>query len=422
MTEEASRDHARHPFDGVDVAVVGGGPAGAVVASLLAARGRSVVLFERQPAYRWHASGVFSGPAVRPLFARLGVTDAALAAMARTIPAMRLETPSGTTVRLTYGADRGGAPALAFDRRRLDDAVLGLAVANGVSVCRGSTVESVAIGRVSPTVTVRDPDGEQRRLTAGIVVGADGIRSTLARAAGVARRPQLVRIGITFHVAEDGPADAAGPLDGSVDARMVIGADTYCGLAPVPDGRVNVGIVSRGRAIDRLRRLGANEASQAVLARLPDPGPDAVRLAPRHQPLDRPEGASPLGHRVARRAGPGWLLVGDAAGFLDPFTGEGLHRALASAFLAAEAVDRHLAGRAGALGAYDRAMRGRFAAKDGVSLLVQAFLARPALFEYAARRLARRDAVRQTLELVLGDLVPAARAFDPRFLAALLAP
>ena len=67
-------------------------------------------------------------------------------------------------------------------------------------------------------------------------------------------------------------------------------------------------------------------------------------------------------------------------------------------------------------------MRDRFATKDLVSLVVQAFLARPSLFAYAGRRLARRDGVRATMGLVMGDLVPASRALDPRFLAALLAP
>ena len=133
-------------------------------------------------------------------------------------------------------------------------------------------------------------------------------------------------------------------------------------------------------------------------------------------------GASPLGCRVERRAGPDWLVVGDAAGFLDPFTGEGLHRAFVSARLAADAVDAHLAGHPGGLAAYDRAMRDRFATKDRLSLLVQAFLARPALFEHAARRLARKPDIRATMGLVMGDLVPASRALDPRFLAGLLVP
>jgi len=116
------------------------------------------------------------------------------------------------------------------------------------------------------------------------------------------------------------------------------------------------------------------------------------------------------------------LLVGDAAGFLDPFTGEGIHRALVSARLAAAAIGGHLAGRSGAMPAYERAMSNRFSGKDVVSWLVQMFLGRRALFEYAARRLASRPAERQTMSLVMGDLVPARGALDPRFLAALLVP
>ncbi|MDQ3127196.1 MAG: hypothetical protein M3Q66_01885 [Chloroflexota bacterium] len=67
-------------------------------------------------------------------------------------------------------------------------------------------------------------------------------------------------------------------------------------------------------------------------------------------------------------------------------------------------------------------MRRRFATKDAVSWLVQVFLGRPALFDYAARRLADRPAARATMGLVMGDLVPAERVLDPRFLARLLAP
>ena len=90
--------------------------------------------------------------------------------------------------------------------------------------------------------------------------------------------------------------------------------------------------------------------------------------------------------------------------------------------LAATAVDRALDGDAAALAGYERAMTARFRSKDALSLLVQAFLARPALFDYAARRLAARDRVRETMGLVMGDLVPATRALDPRYIAGLLRP
>ncbi|HET7026630.1 MAG TPA: NAD(P)/FAD-dependent oxidoreductase [Candidatus Limnocylindrales bacterium] len=404
-----------------EVAVVGGGPAGAAVAALLAQRGRSVTVLEARPAYRWHACGVFSGPAIRPLLRSLGIGDAELRAVARVVPAMRLETPGGSVVRLTYGADRGGSSALGFDRRALDELLLERAAQRGACVSRGAVVERVDLDASTPSLTVRAADGTHLTVRPRVVVGADGIRSTVARAAGVARRPRIERIGVTFHVVEapfersdDGP-------DPEVDARMVVLGDAYVGLAPVPGRRVNVGIVLRGRNAAHLRAHGVAATAKDVLAGVTDGPGSAVRLAD-SGPLDRPAGAAPLGHRVTRRAGRGWVLIGDAAGFLDPFTGEGLHRALVSATLAARAIGRELDGVPRALEDYDRAMRGRFVAKDVVSLIVQAFVARPALLEYAARRLAARQDVRRTLELALADLAPATRALDPRFLAALLAP
>jgi len=179
-------------------------------------------------------------------------------------------------------------------------------------------------------------------------------------------------------------------------------------------------VLAGGSWRERLARDGAAATGEHVLRSIPPlPGdPEAWREG---RMSDHIAGASPLGSRVARRAGPDWLVVGDAAGFLDPFTGEGLHRALVSARLAAEAIDAHLAG-AGDLVAYDRAMRARFQAKDAVSLLVQTFLGRQRLFEHAARRIASKPPIRATMGLVMGDLVPASRALDPRFLAGLLVP
>jgi flavin-dependent dehydrogenase len=197
--------------------------------------------------------------------------------------------------------------------------------------------------------------------------------------------------------------------------------DGYVGIAPVAGGRVNVGIVLGRTWRAELACRGAAAVVDRIVAAIPATEEDAGswRGAGR---TDAIVGASPLGHRVARRSGPGWLLVGDAAGFLDPFTGEGLHRALISAELAAVAIHAAAGGHGRTFGAYERAMQRRFLAKDGVSWLVQSFLARPMLFEYAARRIAGRSAVRATMGLVIGDLVPPARALDPRYLFRLLAP
>jgi flavin-dependent dehydrogenase len=401
----------------VDVAIVGGSLAGSALAVALARAGIAVTVLERQPVWRWRAGGVFSSPVTVEALRRIGVPQSVIERVARPIPAMRLETPGGAVVRLTYGTENGGPPAVGFDRSALDPALAALAAEAGATVRRGVAVEAVELGGGRPVLTTRGHAG-LGTLRCRIVVGADGAHSIVARAAGVARPTRLPeRVGLSYHVADPRP-------DGAPDARLLVFDGGYVGIAPVPGRRVNIGIVLGPAWRERLARDGASAVADAVLAVVPpaDDDPAAWRDAER---CDQVAGAAPLGGRVTRRAGAGWFLVGDAVGFLDPFTGEGLHRAVVSTELAAAAIRAALADPQRAVraaGAYDRAMRRRFAAKDAVSWLVQAFLARPAPFEYAARRLAARPGVRATMGLVMGDLVPASRGLDPRFLASLLAP
>lgn len=397
----------------IGVAIVGGGPAGSIIAARLAAAGEPVVVLERSLEWHWRAGGVFTSPAAVAALRRAGLDGTVLAAVARPIPAMRVETPGGVTVRLTYGADAGGEPAVGFDRSRLDPALLDLAARAGAEIRRGWSVTGVDLE--DGLLRVRRPDGSPAVLASTVIVGADGPRSVVARGAGVSRPTRLgPRIGLTYHLPDPDP-------DRQRDARMLVRSDGYVGVAPVAGGRVNIGIVLGRSWHAALAREGAASVARAIVASIPSTRDDPARWRDL-RPTDALAGAWPLGHRVVRRAGSRWLLVGDAAGFLDPFTGEGLHRALVSAELGAAAILARSRGRAGAFDAYERAMRRRFMAKDAVSWLVQAFLARPALFEYAARRLADRPAVRATMGLVMGDLVPASRALDPRSLIGLLAP
>jgi flavin-dependent dehydrogenase len=395
-----------------DVVIVGGGPAGAAVAIGLARRGRDVLVLERAPTWHWRACGVFTSPVTVRGLGRLGLSESELAAVARPLPAMRVETPAGTRFRLTYGDDGSlCAAAVGLDRSALDPLLLERARTAGAEVREGAAV--------------RDFDADEGRLGLSdgtdvegrLVIGADGIRSVVARNAGVSRPAFLSpRTGLTFHVEDPAP-------DASREARMIVFDGGYVGLAPIPGGRVNVGIVLGGHWLDRLHSEGAATIAAEVLRGVPVADDDPVDWSTAIEGGTDPiEGAAPIGHRVIRRHGQRWLLVGDAAGFLDPFTGEGLHRALVSAELATVAIDRHLRGDRGALPAYDRTMTRRFRSKDAVSLVVQAFLARPALLERAARSLAERPTVRETMGLVMGDLVPASRALDPRFVASLLRP
>jgi menaquinone-9 beta-reductase len=394
-----------------EVVVVGGGPAGAATAIRLARSGRDVLVLERAPAWRWRACGVFTSPVTVAALRHLGVSDAAIERVARPIPAMRVETTAGTSFRLTYGDDGSlSSPPVGLDRSAFDPLLLDAARRAGAEVREGVAVRGVRDGVVTAT------DGGA--IGARVIVGADGLRSVVARDVGVVRKPPLGgRPALTFHVEESG--GGAGPAR---DARMIVFDGGYVGLAPVPGDRVNVGIVLIDhRWRDRLRRDGAAATAAAVLAAVPDAGDDPVRWDAARI-CDTIEGAAPVGAGVSRRSGDSWLLVGDAAGFLDPFTGEGLHRSLATASLAASAIGRVLEGDADALRRYDGAVRALTTTKDLVSRLVQAFVGRPQLFEHAARRLAGDRDLRETMGLVIGDLAPASTALDPRFLMRLLRP
>jgi flavin-dependent dehydrogenase len=201
--------------------------------------------------------------------------------------------------------------------------------------------------------------------------------------------------------------------------QMHVAGHLYCGLAPLPDGLLNVGMVLPAGAA---RRAGGSEAAfQHVLAALP-----AVRHlldgAERVTPL---RGVAPIAARVSRAHGQRFLLVGDAAGFLDPFTGEGVFRALRGAELAAAVAHDALAHddlSAHALQPYARLRRREFAAKTAVSWIVQVLLASPPVFAYTLRRLAARPRHASLLGAVLGDYHPAAAALRPSFLLSLLRP
>ncbi len=399
------------PEERAEVAIVGGGPAGAALAIRLADRGVEVALFERWPAPRWRAAGVYSSSLTRGRLAELGLPPARLDALIRPIDAMEVVSTRGPACRLEYEP-----PACGVDRVRLERALLDRAVAAGARIHEGATVSGLAPRREGSDLTVSGDD-VPRPWAARLVVGADGPGSMVARAHGVDRPVRRLRhAGLTVH--RDDP-EAAAPGT-PMTARMIIGEGWYCGVAPVPGGRVNIGLVMSER---RLRSsLRTSGSALAVVRKAADALPP-----PRAAWQDAPETdetavALPLAQRVSRRAGPGFLLVGDAAGFIDPLSGEGLHRSLVSAELAADAITAWRRGDAAALERYEQRMRARFAAKDVLSWLLQLFLARPGALDYALSRLALRDETRRTFADVMADLLPPRRALEPRFLLDLLAP
>jgi flavin-dependent dehydrogenase len=129
-----------------------------------------------------------------------------------------------------------------------------------------------------------------------------------------------------------------------------------------------------------------------------------------------PRAIGPLALEAKGLSGPGAMLVGDAAGFYDPFTGEGVTLALRSAELAAEVADSALrSGRLADLRAYDRARHQATRDKFRLNRLLQRVVAWPSLANAVARRLARRSDLADRLVGIAGDFVPARRALGPGF-------
>jgi flavin-dependent dehydrogenase len=399
--------------EAVDVAIVGGGPAGAALATHLAQVGVSTLLFERQREPEWRACGVFSSPRTLKRLGDLGIPADEVAALARPISALQLETVGGAKCRIQY--EHGHANG--FDRVNLDRALLERARVAGAAVHMATVARSVTLParrgehaslEVSPTLVA--DKGERRTIRARVVVGADGTGSIVARAGALGGRSRLRKSGLTYQREDPAAAPARVPMEG----RFVFGRGWYAGIAPVPGGRVNVGVVvpggwlSAGPHVIEARLLGHFPGSREQW--MDGPITDGYRVA------------GTLEHRPERVAADGCLLVGDAAGFIDPLSGEGLHRALVSAEMAAAAIQLWLAGDRQALDDYDRHLRARFLAKDVVSWVLQLFIGQPALLDYALDRLSRRQRQRRTLTLVLTDQQRASRAVDPRFLLGLLAP
>jgi menaquinone-9 beta-reductase len=385
-----------------DVVVAGGGPAGVAAAVFLRQKGHDVLLLDEARFPRDKVCGEGISPEAWPLFRALGAADAVRALRPHVLRGMTLVAPDQTSFTGLYGADR---PGLALRRADLDVALVAVARAARVEVLEGARVT----GLVHEGGCVRgvrcDAATAAETIRARLVVGADGRRSVVARHLGLLSEDERLR-----KFAVRGYWDGVAGLGDC--GEMHVGGGGYCGIAPLNSSAANVTFV-----LDRTDLRPARGRLEAfyreALARWPGVADrlGGARLA------GPPRAIGPLALRARRVSAPGALLVGDAAGFYDPFTGEGVTLALRSAELAAEVADRALGcGRTDDLREYDRRRHQATRAKFRFNRLVQQVVAWPDLANAVARRLSRRPALADRLVGIAGDFVPARTALGPRFL------
>lgn len=394
-----------------DVIVVGAGPAGAATAARLARAGCDVLLLDRAAFPREKPCAEYLSPGVVEQLDDLGVLDAVAEKGGKWLRGMRVATARGK-IHLNFASADPPRRGLGIPRVVLDQILVDHAVAAGARMCERTRVRGAVVeeGRVvGVTVSGIGPQGGDSVLRARFVVGADGVHSTIARSLGLTRPVRWPRrLGLVARYAGVTRLDSTG--------EMRVGPDLYCGLAPVGEGVVNVGLVGP------LGRKPPGEPTASYFERSLAEVPGVLEALQGGERVTPVRGVGPLASRVRRVAGPGYLLVGDAAGFLDPFTGEGIFRALRGAALAADAVLSALARGDVVATGYAEARRSTFRDKAALCLLIQGFLGARPLLDYAVARIASRPEIEAGLTGVLGDYAPARPALHPGFLWALLKP
>lgn len=394
-----------------DVLIAGAGPAGAATALRLARAGLDVVVVDRAVFPREKICSEYSSPEGVRHLAELGVLESIERQGGHRILGTTVDAPKGSRLTGLF-ARAGHAPfretGLSIPRRILDAALVDGARRAGAVVLERATVQAVLEDRGEVRgLVVRDGSGAGREIRARLTIGADGLHSLVARRIGARTTGPLRRFGFVAHI-----ADVAGLGD---TAEMHVSAEGYVGLNPLGGGIANVALVVPVRRAAAARGR-VDEFFFRELARFSGVAGRVSRSAMVRDVMVTGPFAAWSRNVVAAGA----LLVGDAADFFDPFTGEGICAALRGAELAESVAVRALARpgflSAAALRPYARARRRAFLGKWVVERAIGYAMLAPALFDRAVERLERRG-LAHTLIGVTGDFVPPRAVLNPVFLS-----
>ena len=319
-----------------DIIIIGGGPAGSTVAALLAEKNLDVLLFEREKFPRF-SIGESLMPGTYWTLKRLGVLDKMKAS----------EFPKKYSVQFYSKSGRASAPFYFFEndehessktwqvlRSEFDQMLLDNAEEKGAEIrLETSVLEVLFEGDKAVGVRAKRPDKSIEEFRAEVVVDASGQSALISRKLKMSSvEPGLKKASIYTHF-------EGGVRDEGVDAGATIiyhtrNQDSWFWYIPLPNDVVSVGVVG---SLDYLLQNRKDDAQKIF--------DDEIEICPALKP--RLENARQLfpfkvtkdfSYRANRLAGDGWVLVGDAFGFLDPIYSSGVFLALKSGEMAADAI------------------------------------------------------------------------------------
>jgi flavin-dependent dehydrogenase len=325
-----------------DAVVIGGGPGGSTVATALARAGRRVTLLEREKFPRFHV-GESLLPFSLPILDRLGVHEKVRAAgYQKKYGAFFWNESNGTARPVVFAEARDPNHPMAYQVKRadFDDLLLRHAATCGALVREETAVEDVLFeGGRAVGVRARPAEGGPgEEIRARVVVDASGQGAVLSRKLGLRRfDPKLKRAALFAHY--EGLRWPEGSRPG--DILLPIDQGVWYWVIPFSDGTCSVGGVFDPADV----RFGEGATPESRFESLIERSLRMRELLSGARRFSKVYGVSDYSASSQRLGGDGWVLVGDAATFLDPVFSTGVFLAMATGERAALAIDRALARR-----------------------------------------------------------------------------